>query len=137
MEFYTLIQTLKHLHSQSKMNARHTRWMDYIQQFEFLIKHKAGAQNKVADALSRRPHLLQISLVTINGFEHLTEEYTSDEDFSKIWNDLSSLGMQNQNDYMLRKGFLFFRSCLCIRRGSFREFLISELHGGGLAGHFR
>ncbi|KAF9660866.1 hypothetical protein SADUNF_Sadunf19G0008300 [Salix dunnii] len=50
----------------------------------------ARAQNKVADALRRRPHLLHISTVTVNGFEHITKEYSNDEDFGKIWNELSS-----------------------------------------------
>ena len=101
------------------MNARHARWMDYVEQLEFLIKHKVGAQNKVVDALSRRPHLLHISTVIVNEFEHLTKEYTNDEDFSKIWNELSNPGKHTQGDYMLHEGFLFFRSRLCIPRGSF------------------
>ena len=90
----------------------------------------------MVDALSRRPHLLHISSVIVNEFKHLTKEYPSDEDFGKLWGDLSTPGGQTQGDYLLREGFLFFRSCLCIPRGSFREFLTSELHGGGLAGHF-
>ena len=66
------------------------------------------------DVLSRRPHLLQISSVTANGFDHLKAEYPGDMDFGKIWKELSNPGTQTQNDYMLHKGFLFFRSRLCI-----------------------
>jgi len=92
MDFYALIQTLKHwrpylihrefilytdndslkhLNSQSKLNARRARWMDYLQQFVFVIRHKAGTENKVADALSQRPHLLHISLVNFAGFDNI------------------------------------------------------------------
>ena len=66
----------------------------------------------------------------------MKNEYSDDEDFGRLWNELSSQNTQHQGDYMLRDGFLFFKSRLCVPRGSFREFLISELHGGGLAGHF-
>ncbi|XP_040988983.1 uncharacterized protein LOC121236606 [Juglans microcarpa x Juglans regia] len=105
-------------------------------QFEFVIKHKSGTENKVVDALSRRPHLLHISSTNVVGFDVLKIEYANDVDFGNAWSDLSNHDYPSDSDYMLRKGFLFFKSRLCIPCGSFREFLISELHGGGLARHF-
>ena len=41
-----------------------------------------------------------------------------------------------QPDYTRESEYLFFRERLCIPTGSTRDFLIWELHGGGLAGHF-
>jgi hypothetical protein len=75
---YTDHDSLKHLNSQSKLNARHARWMDYLQQFVFVIKHKAGTENKVADALSRRPHLLHISSTNFAGFDSIKLQYAED-----------------------------------------------------------
>ncbi|KAL5800190.1 hypothetical protein ACOSQ4_033074 [Xanthoceras sorbifolium] len=76
IEFYALVQTLKHrhsylihmefffidhdslkhLHSQKRLDARHARWFDLLQQFHLFNRHKAGCKNKVADCheLSRR-----------------------------------------------------------------------------------
>jgi hypothetical protein len=110
--------------------------MDYLQQFDFVIRHKAGTENKVADALSRRPHLLHMFSANVAGFDSIKTEYTSDEDFGSVWNNISNQGNSAEKEYVLRDGFLFYKSRLCIPRGSFREFLITELHGGGLAGHF-
>lgn len=31
------------------------RWLDFIEQFDLVVKHRAGAQHRNADALSRRP----------------------------------------------------------------------------------
>ena len=53
-----------------------------------------------------------------------------------MWSDLSIHQRTSSNDYMLHDGFFFYKSRLCVLRGSFREFLITELHDGGLAGHF-
>lgn len=39
-------------------------------------------------------------------------------------------------DYSVHDGFLFKGAKLCIPKSSFRELLIRETHGGGLAGHF-
>jgi hypothetical protein len=140
MKFYALIQTLKHwrpylahrefilftdhdslkhLNSQSKLNARHARWMDYLQQFDFVIKHKSGTENKAADALSRIPHLLHMFSANVAGFESLKTEYANDEGFGTVWNEISTHEHASVKEYVLRDGFLFYNSRLCVPRGSF------------------
>jgi len=51
---------LKYLKSQSKINKRHAKWVDFIKQFPYVIKHKQGKINVVANALSRRYTLLNV-----------------------------------------------------------------------------
>ena len=45
-------EALKYLNSQQKLSARHARWVEYLQSFTFVLKHKAGSENHAADALS-------------------------------------------------------------------------------------
>ena len=100
------------------------------------MRHKSGVENNMANALSRRLHLLHVFSTNVTGFDNLKTEYANDEDFNNIWSDLSTHQRTSSNDYMLHDGFLFYKSRLCVSRGFFREFLITELHGRGLAGHF-
>jgi len=51
-------ETLKYLKSQHKLNKRHAKWVEYLEQFPYVIKYKKGKANVVADALSRRYTLL-------------------------------------------------------------------------------
>jgi hypothetical protein len=44
---------------QEKLNQKHAKWVEYMHNFMFVIKHIAGTANKVADALSRKCLLLQ------------------------------------------------------------------------------
>jgi hypothetical protein len=74
-EFYAIIQALKKLRNylipkefvlysdnhalqfvtqQEKLNQRHVKWVEYMQNFTFVIKHISGTANKVVDALSRK-----------------------------------------------------------------------------------
>ncbi|VVA37284.1 PREDICTED: Retrovirus-related Pol poly from transposon, partial [Prunus dulcis] len=47
---------LQFLTTQSKLQqARHMKWMSYLQQFSIVIKYRKGATNKLADMLSRPP----------------------------------------------------------------------------------
>ena len=50
-------EALKYIQGQHKLNPRHAKWVEYLQSFQFVIKHKSGKMNQGADALSRR-HLL-------------------------------------------------------------------------------
>ena len=59
--------------------------MKFLQVYNFTIKHKAGVQNVVVDALSRKYTLLSSMQVKVVGFEILKDLYENDDDLSKIW----------------------------------------------------
>jgi hypothetical protein len=46
-------ESLKHIRSQGKLNRRHAKWVEFIESFPYIIKHKKGKENVIADALSR------------------------------------------------------------------------------------
>ena len=42
---------LKYLFDQQNMNARKTRWLAFLSEYDFEIKHIKGKENKVVDTL--------------------------------------------------------------------------------------
>jgi len=118
------------LKGQSKLNNRHAKSVEFIEQFPYVIKHKQGKSNVVADALSRRHTLLN---VLDFGFDHIKEIYKDDLDFSLIFQECSKGG---HKDFFIHDGFLFKGKTLCVPQGSLRQSLVTEAHEGGLIGHF-
>uniref|UniRef100_A0A2N9IMT1 Reverse transcriptase zinc-binding domain-containing protein n=1 Tax=Fagus sylvatica TaxID=28930 RepID=A0A2N9IMT1_FAGSY len=118
-----------------KLNFRHASWVEYLQHYSFALKHKAGIENKAADALSRRVTLLSMMSTKVTGFERLRDEYKSCPDFGKLHATLSSAPHPTIENYTIQDGYLFKANKLCIPRTSVRDFLVWELHAGGLAEH--
>jgi len=56
-------QSLQHFKNQRHINKMHARWASYFEQFNFVICHKSGVDNRVPDALIQRVSLL-ISLLS-------------------------------------------------------------------------
>jgi hypothetical protein len=110
-------ETLKHHNNQDKLSAQHAKWAAYVQQFSFTIKHKVGALNRVADALSRKSLLLVIMQNEVLGFEFLKDLLLTDPFFGPIVGDVIS-GVRK--DYGLFNGFLFKGHQLCIPDCSLR-----------------
>ena len=134
---YSDHEALRFLHSQKKLSARHARWSKILQEFTFALRHRPGRDNKVADGLSRRQHILQLSQAAITGFDRLPLIYKDCPDFRETWQQAQMANAtQPIDEYRAEAGFLFFRDRLCVPSGSTHDFLIWELHGGGLAGHF-
>ena len=129
-------EALKYIYSQKKLNARHGRWTGFLQDYTFTLRHKAGVENKVADALSRRIFILTKMFIVVNDFEKIKAEYESCPNFCDIYAIMIDGSTQEVDDYTLHDGYLFLGQKLCILRTSFREFLVWELHAGGLVGHF-
>lgn len=64
--------------------------MNYLQQFEFVIKHKLGTKNKVVGVLNRQPHLLHLFSVHSTRFKDIKMQYVGDDDFNNIRGNLNS-----------------------------------------------
>jgi hypothetical protein len=79
----------------------------------------------VADALSRRPHLLHLSLVNFAGFDSIKMQYAGDVDFGSTWSNLSTKTNVSSGEYSLHEGCLFYGTQLCIPHGLMGHFASS------------
>lgn len=138
---YTDHQYLQYLGSQHKLNQRHMKWVEYLQSFTFVIKHKSGVTNQVVDVLSRRCSLLTKMKVIDLGFDEVKDLYDDDDpNFSDMWRECKAPCLTKQlskyDEYFIQEGMLFKGIQLCILRSPMRLNLIKEKHSGGLDGHF-
>ena len=62
------------------------KWVEYLQSFTLVIKHKSGVTNRAADALSIRCSLL-IEMKVEVGFDEMKELYDVESNFSKAWRE--------------------------------------------------
>ncbi|XP_017255857.2 transposon Ty3-I Gag-Pol polyprotein isoform X1 [Daucus carota subsp. sativus] len=150
-EFYAIIQALKHwehylvqrefilnsdhealkfINSQQHLSQRHAKWVSFLQRFTFTIRHKAGIQNKVADALSRKASFLTEMRVEVEGFDTFKDLYADDKFFGPIF---QAILQGEHSEYQLQEGFLFKGLQLCIPECSLREKIVMEKHA---LGHF-
>jgi hypothetical protein len=64
-ELRTYHNGLKYLFDQPNLNARQSRWLEFLSEYDFDIKHIKGKENKVDDALSRRVHELHATTISM------------------------------------------------------------------------
>ncbi|XP_028242204.1 uncharacterized protein LOC114420533 [Glycine soja] len=121
-------ESLKYLKGQGKLNKRYAKWVEFLEQFPYVIKHKKGKGNVVADALSRRHALLAMLETKLFGLESLEDMYVHDVDFAEIF---AACEKFSENGYYRHNGFLFKANKLCAPKCSIRELIVSESHEGG------
>ena len=82
---YSDNHSLQFINNQPKLNQRHVKWVEFLQNFTFVIKNTSGKSNKVVDAFSRVNLVLQEVKVINLGFENLIDMYKEDLDFKDIY----------------------------------------------------
>ena len=98
-------ESLKHLKSQGKLNKRHARWVQFLEQFPYKIKHKQGKANVVADGISRRYTLISmLETKMMFEFDHIKDLYYQDHDFSTLF-ELCEKG--SHQGFFRHEGYLF------------------------------
>ncbi|XP_026400411.1 uncharacterized protein LOC113296317 [Papaver somniferum] len=90
----------------TKVNRMHDRWLSTINQYTFSIKHQSGKLNQVADALSRRAHLLVTLKHESLAFDFLKDLYSEDKEFKQLWDKCGS-STGSVDDFLIQEGFLF------------------------------
>ena len=143
---------LKYLQSQEKLQVRHAKWVSFLQEYSFIIKHRPGVENKVADALSRKRSLAAIKgvisrkkclvgtlEVEVTDLVSIKALYEDDADFGSIFAKCldPSVGERKElEDFFIQEGYLFKGKKMCILKCSLRTWLIRDIHCGGMGGHF-
>ena len=74
-------ESLKFLKSQTNLNKRHAKWVEFIESFPYVIKYKKGKENVVADALSRKVALLTRLEISVLCLEEIKTLYADDPSF--------------------------------------------------------
>jgi hypothetical protein len=136
---YSDNHALQFMTRQEKLNQKHAKWVEYMKNFTFVIKHISGTSNKVVNALSKKCLLMQEFRVKTLGFDNLKEMYGDDLDFREAYEASENPFLRDRSqwiEYMIQDGLLFRENQLCILKCSMRENLLKEKHSGGLVGHF-
>jgi hypothetical protein len=113
---------LKHIRSQGKLNRKYAKWVEFIESFPHVIKHKKGKENIIADASSRRYALLTQLDYKIFGLEIIKDQYVHDADFKNVL--LHCKDGKTWNKFVFNDGFVFWANKLCIPASSIRLLLL-------------
>jgi hypothetical protein len=111
-------ESLKHIRGQAKLNKCHAKWVEFIETFPYIIKHKKGKENIIVDALSRRYTMLSQLGHKIFGLDSIKELYATDVDFKDAYENCRE--GRTWNKYVLQDGLLYCANKLCVPVSSVR-----------------
>jgi hypothetical protein len=131
---YSDHESLKHIRGKAKLNKRHAKWVEFIKYFPYIIMHKKGKENVIADALSRRCTMLSQLDHKNFGLESIKELYATDVDFKDAYENCREGRTWNKN--VLQDNLLYRANKLCVPASSVHLLFLQEAHRGGLMGYF-
>ena len=132
---------LKYMLDQPNLNARQARWLAFLSEYDFEIKHIKGKENKVADALSRNAKLnftIVISTYTTDLEEQLKAGLEQDE----IYQQLQAKAKENSTENLIKgyslneKEFLLYKDRMYVTNvPKFKLLILDEIHKTPYSSH--
>jgi hypothetical protein len=132
---------LKYLFDQPTLNVRQIKWLEFLREYDFDIKHIKGKENKVVDALSRRVH--ELNVVTIIMYQtDIKGRNFEDEKVNVQYMELVKKLQQGQmqqkvEDYKLGNDeILLYRNIIYVPNSNeLRSTILKEMHNVPYVGH--
>jgi hypothetical protein len=132
---------LKYLLDQPNLNARKSRWLEFLCEYDFDIKHIKGKENKVVDSLSRRVHELHaiaISMYQIDIKSKILEAANANLQYRDLVAKLQQGKMpQKVENYKLRAdGILMYKNIIYVPNvQDLKLMILNEMHNVPYVGH--
>jgi hypothetical protein len=132
---------LKYLFDQPTLNARQTKWLEFLSEYDFDIKHIKGKENKVANALSKRVHELHaktISMYQSNLKDRITEASKSDFQYKEFVAKLQQGILQQKiEEYKLdNEEIIMYRGRIYVPNSQeLKIVILREMHNVTYVGH--
>jgi hypothetical protein len=132
---------LKYLFDQPTLNARQSRWLEFLCEYDFDIKHIKGKENKVVDALSRKVHELHattISMYRTDIKDRILEAANVDLQYRDLVAKLQqSERPQKEESYTLEAdGILLYKNRVYIPNvQELKLVILKEMHNVTYVGH--
>ena len=107
-------ESLKYLFTQPLLNNRQRGWMNLLSEYDFEIKYIEGKENKVADALSRRPFANAITLIRSDLAENIKSELEHDAFYAPILQKIAQTPCEKvEGKFHVVNGNLYCHETLC------------------------
>jgi hypothetical protein len=132
---------LKYLFDQPTLNARQIRWLDFLCEYDFDIKHIKGKENKVVDALSRKVHQLHATAISMYRTEikdRILEAANVDLQYRGLVAKLQQHERpQTKESYTLgTNGLLLYKNRVYVPNAQeLKLAILKEMHNVAYAGH--
>lgn len=132
-------QSICYLMEQKITNALQQRWISKLLGLDYEIRYKRGAENKVADALSRKDcsanEFHAITVVKPKWLEEVINSYHSDPLCQKII-AAKAIDSNSYEDYSLVGDVLRYKSRIYVGSSSeLRQQIIYNFHSSAVGGH--
>eukprot|EP00253_Pinus_taeda_P026215 PITA_26215 len=133
--------SLTNYFSQPTLNARQGRWADFLNGFDFEIKHLKGKENQVADALSRKVQCLcelSVSKWRNSLFEQIKSVANQDYEYQQLKQQVQqSVKERLQQGYTLdNAGMMYFNKKLYVPDSvDLKNLILDEFHTSHYTGH--
>jgi hypothetical protein len=132
---------LKYLFDQPTLNARQSRWLEFLCEYDFDIKHIKGKENKVADVLNRRVHELHattISMYQTDIKSRISEAANADLQYRDLVAKLhqGEMPWKVENYKLEADGTLLYKNIIYVPNvQELKLMILNEMHNVPYVGH--